>query len=472
MDGSLFIPQHLREEAYETADQKTFELFDLKLTNSTLDEISRKLVQSAQARLRLRVAFVNAHCSNVASMDHTYNQDLKSADMLLPDGSGVRVASKICGQEMGENLNGTDLFIPMCKEASKRGVSIYLLGAKPGIADKVAQNVKSKVKGLNISGVRDGYFTPDQEQTIIDDINQSGAGLLFVAMGVPLQDCWLAKNRDRISVPVVMGVGGLFDFFSGRIPRAPQWLRKIGMEWTYRLYQEPIRLFRRYIIGNPLFLARACFSASSQYWKKATATASFVSKRLLDISASALGLLALAPLLLIIGGLIKLNSKGPILFEQKRVGEDGKLFKMFKFRSMYEDAEIRLKSLRAQNERGDNTSFKMKNDPRVTPIGRFIRRYSIDELPQLLNVLKGDMSVVGPRPPLPSEVMNYDSYAMERLKGKPGLTCIWQVAGRADISFEQQVEMDIFYLKKRSLWLDLKLILLTVPAVLSGRGAY
>ena len=194
-------------------------------------------------------------------------------------------------------------------------------------------------------------------------------------------------------------------------------------------------------------------------------------KRLMDIIGSSLGLLLASPIMLIVAILIKLEDpKGPILFSQVRNREYPKTFKMYKFRSMYVDAEERLQDLMHLNEQS-GPAFKIKDDPRITKIGKFIRKTSLDELPQLFNVLKGDMSLVGPRPAIPREVEQYTTYQKQRLFVKPGLTCIWQVSGRNNIEFDQWVELDIEYIKTRSLWLDIKLILLTIPALLGDENA-
>lgn len=197
-----------------------------------------------------------------------------------------------------------------------------------------------------------------------------------------------------------------------------------------------------------------------------------ITKRLFDIAFSTIGLLAILPMLLIVAVWIKLDSKGSIFFFQQRVGKNGKHFKMFKFRSMYIDAEARKAALLAQNEMQGGVLFKMKHDPRVTRVGRFIRKFSIDELPQLWNVLIGDMSLVGPRPALPKEVAEYTIDQCQRLAVTPGITCIWQVSGRSDVPFEQQVEMDLEYIHTQSFWNDIRLLALTIPAVLKAKGAY
>jgi exopolysaccharide biosynthesis polyprenyl glycosylphosphotransferase len=195
-------------------------------------------------------------------------------------------------------------------------------------------------------------------------------------------------------------------------------------------------------------------------------------KRALDITLTGLGLLVLTPFFMVVALLVRMDSPGPVLFTQTRIGRNGEPFRCWKFRSMFVDAEQRKSDLLALNEMAGGTTFKMKRDPRITRVGRLIRKASIDELPQLWNVLIGDMSLVGPRPPLPQEVVGYTAHERQRLAVKPGITCIWQVSGRSDIPFQEQVLLDIEYIEKRSFWLDLALLLRTIPAVLLGRGAY
>lgn len=194
--------------------------------------------------------------------------------------------------------------------------------------------------------------------------------------------------------------------------------------------------------------------------------------RTIDLLASCTGLVLLFPLFAIVALLIRLDSPGPVLFSQVRIGRRGRPFKCWKFRSMYLDAEARKNALLKDNEMQGGTTFKMRRDPRITRIGRFIRKASIDELPQLWNVFTGDMALVGPRPPVPAEVAVYGAVQRKRLSVKPGITCIWQVSGRSDIPFEQQVELDLEYISKRSLSLDILILIKTIPAVLFARGAY
>ncbi|EPY2289512.1 sugar transferase [Clostridium sporogenes] len=196
----------------------------------------------------------------------------------------------------------------------------------------------------------------------------------------------------------------------------------------------------------------------------------FVTKRIIDILGSIIGLLLLSPILIITAIVIKLDSKGPIFFIQERVGKNGEYFNMYKFRSMVIDAEEKLYQLKDKNEMS-GPMFKMKNDPRVTRVGSFIRRTSIDELPQLFNVLKGEMSLVGPRPNLPREVVKFTDYQKDKLLAQPGITCYWQVMGRNNIDFEQWIELDVKYVRERSTWVDIKLIFKTVGLLLGDENA-
>jgi len=200
-------------------------------------------------------------------------------------------------------------------------------------------------------------------------------------------------------------------------------------------------------------------------------TVYLIVKRAVDIFGALLGIIAALPILLLTALLIKFNSPGGIFFVQERNGFKGKTFKMFKFRSMVDDAEKLIDSFESMNEASGHM-FKIKEDPRITPVGKIIRKTSIDELPQLFNILKGDMSIVGPRPPIPREVVKYDAWHDLRLSVKPGLTGLWQVSGRNEIGFEEMVRLDLKYIRERSLLYDLKIILKTIPVILGDSKAY
>lgn len=203
-----------------------------------------------------------------------------------------------------------------------------------------------------------------------------------------------------------------------------------------------------------------------------TARSYLVMKRAIDIIGSFCGLVVLSILFVVIALLIKLEDpKGKVFFKQLRVGKDGKEFYMYKFRSMASDAEERLKELLALNE-VSGAMFKMKDDPRVTKIGKFIRKTSVDELPQLFNVFRGDMSLVGPRPPLPREVKEYSAYDKQRLLVTPGCTGLWQVSGRSNVGFDEMVELDLQYIRERSLFNDIKIILKTIIVLFGSKNAF
>lgn len=194
-------------------------------------------------------------------------------------------------------------------------------------------------------------------------------------------------------------------------------------------------------------------------------------KRIIDIIGSIIGIVLVSPVLLVTAVLIKLESKGRIFFSQTRVGLHGKEFKIYKFRSMVDGAEALRKSIEHKNEMS-GPMFKVRGDPRITKIGRFIRKTSIDELPQLINVLKGEMSLVGPRPSLPSEVEKFEAWMLKRLEVKPGLTCYWQVSGRNNICFEDWMKLDIDYVNHRNMKLDIKLIFKTIILLFGDKNAY
>jgi N-acetylglucosaminyldiphosphoundecaprenol N-acetyl-beta-D-mannosaminyltransferase len=232
------------------------DFFGIPIVNTTMPEAVDWIGRRAIARERSLMAFVNPDCLNIAYRDAAYRRILLDADRVLPDGIGIHIGCRMLGVALQANVNGTDLFPLLCARAERDGLGLFLLGARPGIADAVATNMQAQFPGLRIAGVQDGYFDPAEEDAVIARINASGADILLVAFGVPRQETWLARHHERLSPAVRMGVGGLFDFYSGRIPRAPMWMREIGLEWSWRLIQEPGRMWRRYVIGNPLFLFR------------------------------------------------------------------------------------------------------------------------------------------------------------------------------------------------------------------------
>jgi exopolysaccharide biosynthesis WecB/TagA/CpsF family protein len=467
-------------------------LMGVTFMNSTMQEVIEIIKNSAKNREKSKLYFINADTLNKVYENKALRMIFNNTPYVFPDGSGVKVACNMMNTPIKENVNGTDMFPFICQMAEKEGLKLFLYGAKEGVASQMKEEVLKMYPNLQIVGTMNGYDYHDNE--VVNMINYTQADIVLVAKGAPLQEEWINKHSKYVTAPVMIGVGGLFDFYSGNIPRAPIWMREIGIEWIYRLLQEPQRMWRRYVVGNPLFLMRTYQWNQKQKQKKMKKYKEItsskkvlnlvpdfslwfyklypLSKRVLDFSATFVALLLLSPLMLVVATLIKLESRGPIFFAQKRVGKEGELFDMYKFRSMVQNAEALKKDLTDTNESEDGVIFKMKDDPRITKVGKFIRRWSIDELPQLFNVLKGDMSLVGPRPPVPSEVSEYINDELKRLHILPGLTCYWQVSGRSDIPFKQQVALDVKYISNRSLWTDIKILLLTIPAILSKKGAY
>ncbi|MDW4498530.1 WecB/TagA/CpsF family glycosyltransferase [Sulfitobacter sp. D35] len=441
---------------------RSVRLFGLDIVSASTGTVIRQLLAPGG---RNRVAFLNAHCANVMHRDAEYADAMQTAGMVLPDGIGVDLAARMTGAELEENLNGTDFVPALLAEAAHRGLAVFLLGGRPGVAEAAARKLCLSTPGLRIAGTRDGYEGAADTADAIRAINASKADIVLVAMGVPAQDIWLARHADKIEARVTMGVGALFDFLADRVRRAPASVRRARCEWIWRLAMEPRRMAGRYLVGNVSFMVRAARHAFGQREEGA------IAKRALDLALVLPALMILVPLVALIAVCIKLDSRGPVLYSQIRVGRYGRHFTMYKFRSMHVDAEARRAELLESSDR-EGVCFKSRNDPRITRIGRILRRCSIDELPQLLNVLRGEMSLVGPRPALPEEVAAYPGRALGRLACKPGLTGIWQVSGRAEIGFDKMIDMDLAYAAARSTPLDLLLVLMTFRAVLTGRGAY
>ncbi len=230
-------------------------VFGVNFVTERMDEALHRIkkILSEPRSAPAFAAFVNAHCLNIAYKDEAYRDILNHAHVVWADGSGVALAGKMLKFRVRENVNGTDMYPLLCQS----GHSICLLGAAPGVAQKALERTKSLYPAANITGAFHGYWQNETEEAeMIRAINQLAPDILLVGLGVPRQEKWIAENREKLNCKLIIAVGGLLDFASGRIPRAPMFLRKIGMEWSYRLYQEPMRLFRRYILGNPVFIFR------------------------------------------------------------------------------------------------------------------------------------------------------------------------------------------------------------------------
>lgn len=339
----------------------------------------------------------------------------------------------------------------------QRGGSMHkllILGGPGAVAHLAESLLRSKQTGyLPVAA----YSPGEQEHAPVEPL--SGLPVLGNSLDPKLilqaiQDC----NADAVAV-------------SAGVQLHPQSLRHLGWELASRnigLIMAPAltdvagpRIHTQQVAGLPLIHVTTPTLEGGQR----------VAKRLFDVVVSGLLILLFAPLMLLVALLVRLDSKGPILFRQERVGIEGTPFRMLKFRSMVVDAEDQLQKLIAKNE-GSGVLFKMKDDPRVTRIGRILRKYSVDELPQLFNIFEGSMSLVGPRPPLPKEVAAYEHDVRRRLLVRPGLTGLWQVSGRSNLSWQDSVRLDLYYVENWSLTGDLVILLRTVRAVFRSTGAY
>jgi len=243
-------------ETSERARRQTT-ILDITFLNIGWDDALALIRDAVRGGVKRSLYFVNAHCFNVARTDEEFRSILNRADYVFPDGSGVRLACRMLGEELSANLNGTDLLPRLCEMAVADDIALYLLGAKPEIAERMKANLEARYPGLRIVGTQHGYFDRETESdAVVESINASGADVVLVAFGVPMQEKWVHANREALAAPLVLGVGGLLDFYSGNIKRAPAWVRALGLEWVFRLLMEPRRMWRRYIVGNPLFVYR------------------------------------------------------------------------------------------------------------------------------------------------------------------------------------------------------------------------
>lgn len=228
----------------------------LHFLNLAMDDAINAIEAALVARQPTRIAFVNADCINIAATNRDYRKSMASMDWVFVDGIGMRIAGRLLQQPIRDNVNGTDLFPRLCEVLARNGQRLYLLGARPGLAAATAAWASEHFPGLQIAGTQDGYYAPSDEAHIVANIRASRADVLLVALGAPRQEAWIEKHMAACNTTIAIGVGGLFDYYGGRIPRAPLWMRRIGIEWIFRLLQEPARLGRRYVIGNVVFLLR------------------------------------------------------------------------------------------------------------------------------------------------------------------------------------------------------------------------
>lgn len=244
------------------SSDRIISLFGLDVMDTTIDGAARWIIACAQAGQRQQISFLNADCVNIMHRSPAYQEALENSNRIFADGIGVRLAARLAGYSLKDNVNGTDLFPVLCRHAARADVGVFLFGARKGRAEAAGENMQRANPGLTIAGCHHGYIKDGEaEAQVIDAINESGADILFVALGAPSQELWIARNRSKLRPAVILGVGGLFDYYSGNVARAPLLVRKLSMEWVWRLAMEPRRLARRYLLGNAEFLLRVGFTS-------------------------------------------------------------------------------------------------------------------------------------------------------------------------------------------------------------------
>jgi len=249
------IPAMLYGEGVAVAPDE-ITLLDIRVDNMTMQEAIEALLARLQAHQPAQVCFVNADCANIAYRNSAYRTMLHHATLVFADGIGMKLAGKLLRSEIKQNVNGTDMFPRLCAALEQHGLRLFLLGAKPGITERVHTWITTAYPRAVVCGTQHGYFSPAEEPAVLARIAATKPDLLLVAFGAPRQDLWVAQHQAATGATVAMGVGGLFDFYSGVMPRAPQWMREIGMEWLFRFGQEPRRMWNRYFVGNVVFLSR------------------------------------------------------------------------------------------------------------------------------------------------------------------------------------------------------------------------
>lgn len=417
-------------------------LFGMPLSTARPAEIFHAICQRASSGTRSTLLVIDGWMVRAMRTNTEVSRAVGQADILLPASRSVRWAARLSGQRFADIIDTPNFATDLCQHAQAAGQSVFLVCDDAARAHSAHRTLQMSAPGLRLAGASAIGSDGQTDGDCIAAINQSGANIVLIDLPPAHLARWIARNRANIDAPVLLGCSNALCQNSAN---AARWLMHHALPYW----------------------GQAINHAMQSSAQRNTHSA----KRALDLAIALTACVLLGPLFAALCLLITLDDRGPIFFRQTRIGANGKPFNMWKFRSMSVDAEARRANLLDQTER-DGVCFKMKRDPRITRVGGWLRRLSLDELPQIINVVQGHMSIVGPRPALPQEVMTYDGRSRQRLLGTPGLTCSWQVSGRAEIPFEQQVEMDIAYLEQRSLMGDIGLIARTVPAVVSGRGAY
>lgn len=387
---------------------------------------------------------------------------LERARINFCDGVGTMLCCAIQSQQRPVRVKGPDL-TDSALRAWKNQEMVFLVWDKRGFEELKAKYQLTKSHYVLCSNQTISNETIVEDANLIKKITLSPMAI-WICLGSPKQEYWAMGAKKHFPNSRLLPIGAAFDFCSEKKKRCPVLLQEWGLEWAYRFWQEPHRLLGRTLLTNTKMVFYSII-----YKEEPNVP---VWKRLMDLALASLGLLVTLPILLICSFLIWWEDGFCPIYSQVRIGKDGKPFVFYKLRSMVPSAENYQEPLKDLNEYKDGIPFKVSNDPRITRVGKFLRRWSLDELPQLWNVLIGDMSLVGPRPPLPKEASFYSEYQLKRLGVTPGITGIWQISAREKRCFDQQVKYDLEYISTQSPKKDIEIITKTIPRVISGDGAH
>jgi len=462
-----------------------WDIFGIRMTNISKQLLATEIVNHLESSTKnIKTMFLaDMQLLNAAYVSKPLHYMLSTTDLVIPAGHMTSLASRLCGSYGSQQKSIAKAFSVSANVAHEFSDNPCLLSNETNKVNYIKSSV-FKDTGNNTlhTYVMDANNDLGSFKTFIKE-NDIDALICTALDANTLIDIRRISNECNIRLLIFSNylrsfkegknypISGLSAFIAS-IRVFKHWVASLVMPSTVeeREYLNPAAFTHSYTYAED-HKKRYFSKLFTKQWQSMVLF-KFYLKRFFDLTISALALLLLGPLLLFTALAIRFESPGPIFFKQVRVGYKGKPFTMYKFRSMFIDAEERLKEIQKHNESDGGVLFKMKKDPRITRIGRIIRKLSIDELPQIINVFRGDMSIVGPRPALPSEVSKYQTTDRKRLQTKPGLTCLWQIGGRSDLSFEQQVELDVKYLSKKSLAEDIAIVVKTVPAVITGKGAY
>jgi lipopolysaccharide/colanic/teichoic acid biosynthesis glycosyltransferase/UDP-N-acetyl-D-mannosaminuronic acid transferase (WecB/TagA/CpsF family) len=460
----------------------------IEIARLNLSEAQQYFSFSLNSRSKQAMLFCDAALVRESNKNDKLLNCIKSCDLILPRGKGVNFTLNLKSTDKETIATTDEIYRELFLELESSQAKTLIITDSKAINTRLTSSIATLSPNLDYE-ILESESVYDQSTTrLIERISMFEYQAVVLVMKSPVQELTLDALRKSHKIHGLLVSAGLplIDMLDqtksnniwSKVKRSSLLRPAILVDFiktTLSKGDTNKRTTNANVFvtssGLSIRLSRLQIRMKSSLWNLRCKMQTIM-KRTIDISGAGGGLLALSPLLLCVMAIIKVTSPGPIFYSQIRVGYRGERFRMWKFRSMYTDADARKAALEAENEMAGGVIFKMKNDPRITPIGRIIRRLSIDELPQLWNVVMGDMSLVGPRPALENEVAQYPALARARLEAMPGLTGLWQISGRSDLPFDKQVLLDTAYVNTQSPMNDIKLIAKTIPAVVSGKGAY